>query len=184
MPAFLTAFRIQRKKFKKKGKPSHCVMLCQLVAMKNNKLAIWQLFPKGAPGNDLPGRKIHGLSSQMSQLMTLSMAQFIQMGPYRAQVCTLEWQTMFIKGVFAFFAKKCIFLFRSAKMFFVKQLLRTCLKNAPPQHSHIVDHIVWTIHQLDASQKLSRHFSIFIQLSADLAGSAANLNYRCFLVCS
>ena len=106
--------------------------------------------------------------------------------PSLASVRSLEWQTMLIKGVFTYFAKKNAFsIFKVQKLgVFMKQLPRICLENAPPQHSHIVDHIVWEIHQLDASQQLSRHFSSFIQLSADLLGSVPNLNYRCFMVCS
>ena len=49
MPAVLSVFWIKHKKFKKNQKnvkPSHCVMLCDLVSRKNNKLAILQIFLK------------------------------------------------------------------------------------------------------------------------------------------
>ena len=42
-------------------KPSHCVMLCDLVSRKNNKLAILQIFLKSVLTNDLSCSKFHEL---------------------------------------------------------------------------------------------------------------------------
>ena len=67
MPAFLTAFWNGHKKFKKNqkiGKPSHCVIICDQVSRKNNKLVIRQLFLKCV----CSCVKIHGFQAKWSIL--------------------------------------------------------------------------------------------------------------------
>jgi hypothetical protein len=44
MPAILVTFRNRHKKIKKYIKPSHCVMLCDLDARRNNRFGILQVF--------------------------------------------------------------------------------------------------------------------------------------------
>ena len=67
MPAVLTVFWIKHKKFKKNQKnvkPSHCVMSCDVVSRKNNKLAILQIFLKSVLTNDLSCSKFHELQGK------------------------------------------------------------------------------------------------------------------------
>ena len=66
-PAVLTTFSNGHKKFKKIqkiGKPSHCVIICDQVSRKNNKLVIGKLFLKSVLRNELSCVKIHGFQAK------------------------------------------------------------------------------------------------------------------------
>ena len=75
------------------------------------------------------------LSSQMINLMSTFMAQFVQMISYCAQGCIQEFQTMFTKEVFIFFARKIHFSFSECPKggFFMKELPNDCCKIGPNQ---------------------------------------------------
>ena len=65
--AVLTVFWIKRKKFKKNQqneKHLHCVMLCDLISRKNNKLAILKIFLKSGLTKDLSCLKFHELQGK------------------------------------------------------------------------------------------------------------------------
>ena len=71
MPAVLTAFWNGHEKFKKNQKilkPSRCVIICDQVTRKNNKLVIRQLFLKSVLRNELSCVKIHGFQAKLSIL--------------------------------------------------------------------------------------------------------------------
>ena len=71
MPAVLTAFWNGHEKFKKNqkiGKPSHCVIICDQVTRKNNKLVIRQFLKKSVLRNELSCVKIHCFQAKWSIL--------------------------------------------------------------------------------------------------------------------
>ena len=72
--------------------------------------------------------------------MAIFMAQFVQMISYYAQVCILEWQTMFPKEVFIFFGQKNHFPFFECPKgsFLVKDLPNNCCKIGPNHFSKIL----------------------------------------------
>jgi hypothetical protein len=66
-PAVLAAFWNRHNKFKKTQKdtnPSRCIMLCDLVARKNNKLWILPTFWKSVHKKELPCMKFHGFQAR------------------------------------------------------------------------------------------------------------------------
>jgi hypothetical protein len=66
-PAVLAAFSNRHKKFLKNQKntnPSRCIMLCDLVARKNNKLWILPIFWKSVQKKELPCTKFHGFQAR------------------------------------------------------------------------------------------------------------------------
>ena len=67
----MTAFWNGHKKFKenqKFGKPSHCVIICDQVSRKNNKLVTRKFFLKSVLGNELSCVRIHGFQAKWSIL--------------------------------------------------------------------------------------------------------------------
>ena len=71
MPVVLTAFWNRHKKFKKNQKiwkPSHCVIIFDLVYRKNNKLGLRQMSLKSVLTNELSCVKIHGFQGKWSML--------------------------------------------------------------------------------------------------------------------
>ncbi len=67
MPVVSTAFWNGHEKFKKNqknGKYLHCVIICDKVTRKNNKLVMRQLFLKSVPRNGLSCVKMHGFQDK------------------------------------------------------------------------------------------------------------------------
>jgi hypothetical protein len=132
-PTVLAAFWIGHKKFKKNQKntnPSRCVILCDLVASKNNKLEILQTFWKSVHKKELSCIKFHGFQARWASYghnhgivcsndpilctcVHLGMANKVALGSINFR-CT----------------KKPFFIFLVQKMgFFVKHLPKICRKN-------------------------------------------------------
>jgi len=85
------------------------------------------------------------VSRQMTNGMATLMVKIVQMISYCAQGCILEWQTIFQKGVFIFFAQKIIFHFLSAKnRFFYEDPTKSLLQNGTALFKKILDHILCT----------------------------------------
>ena len=129
-------------------KPSHCVMLCDLVSRKNNKLAILQIFLESVLTNDLSCLKFHELQGkclcygQIHGIVCLN-------EPILCTIYVFMWQTMLPKTVFNFIARKSHFPFSECQngSFFVKHVSRIRFKMVPHYFSKILDHILSTIHE-------------------------------------
>jgi hypothetical protein len=63
-PTVLATFWNRHKKFKNNTNPSRCVLLCDLVSRKNNKLGILQLLWKSVHKKELPYTKFHGFQAR------------------------------------------------------------------------------------------------------------------------
>jgi hypothetical protein len=132
-PAVLVAFWNRHKKFKKNLKntnPSRCVMLCDLVPMKNNKLWILQLFWKSVHKKELSRTKLYGFKAKWASYghnhgivcstdpiscicVYIGMTNNVDLGSFNFR-CT----------------KKSVFIFLAQKLsFFVKRLPKVCYKN-------------------------------------------------------
>ena len=136
MPAVFTPFWNRHKNFnrnQKIGKPSHCVVICDQVSRKNNKLVIRQLFLKSVLRNELSCMKIHGLQTKWSILWPHSWhslfkwSHIVQKGAYwNGKQCCLRDFSFSFHGKF-------IFHFSSAQNEFfcegpTKYFLQNCTK--------------------------------------------------------
>ena len=103
---------------------------------------------------------------------------------YYAQVCILEWQTMFPKEVFIFFGQKNHFPFFECPKggFLVKDLPNNCCKIGPNHFSKILGQFNAQLTNGSVSKVLI-HLWWKRQISADSLGSGSNLNCRCLIVC-
>jgi hypothetical protein len=187
-PVVLATFWNRHKKFKKHQKntnPSRGIILCDLVARKNNKLWILPTFWKSVHKKELSCMKFHGFQ-----------VRWASYGYNHGIVCSNEpilctcvhlgmAKKIALESINYICTKNSFFIFLMLKLsYFVKHLPKISLKNGPPQIQIILYHILCIIHHFFAWKKLSRHPSRNWQNSADSAGSGSNLNYRCFIVCS
>jgi hypothetical protein len=173
------------KKIQKNTKPSRCVMLCDLVSRKNNKLRILETFWKSVHKKELPYTKFHGFQ-----------ARWASSGDNHGIVCSnnpilctcvhLGMSNKVALGSINFLCtKNSFFIFLMLKMgSFVKRLPKICFKNVPTHFYKILYHILCTIHKLFALKRIYSHPSRNWQIYANSAGSGPNLNYRYFIVCS
>jgi hypothetical protein len=132
-PTVLAAFWNGHKKFKNNQNntnSSRCVMLCDLVSRKNNKLGILQLLWKSVHKKELSRTKFHGFQAKwdsyghnysivcsnnpiMCTCVHLGMTNNVDLGSFNFR-CT----------------KNSFFIFLVQKMgFFVKRLPKICCKN-------------------------------------------------------
>jgi hypothetical protein len=98
----------------KKMKPSHCVMLCDLVWKKINKLGLSQILYKILLRNELPCIELHGFKAKWARSWPKSWHSMFNW-PHIVHVCLLGWQTMFILGVSFSAHKKFVFYFPNVK---------------------------------------------------------------------
>ena len=132
-PAVLTAFWNGHKKFKKNsknGKPSHCVIICDQVSRKNNKLVIQRLFLKNVLRNELLCAKIHGFQAKWSILWPHSWhslfkwSHIVYKGAYwNSKQCCLKKFSFSLDGktIFHFSsAQKEVFLWRTYQIIVAK----------------------------------------------------------------
>ena len=134
-------------------KPSHCVMLCDLVSRKNNKLTILQLFLKSLLTNDLSCLKFHELHGKclcyghihgIVRLNEPILCTHIRL--YVANnVAEESFQIYTTKKSFSIFLV-------SKSWIFVKNLLIIRFKIVPHHFYKISDHILSTIRQTVASK--------------------------------
>ena len=156
MPDVLTLFWIRHKRFKKiqkNLKPSHCVILCDIVSIKNNKFGILQISLKkfwemsyhvrsfmAFKANDQCYGHIHGIVFLNEPILCthvhLGMAHKVVQGSF---------QLYLTKNTFSIF-------WVPKRVIFVKHLPRVCFKMMPHHFCKILDHILSTIHQLVAIQ--------------------------------
>jgi hypothetical protein len=134
-PAVLVAFWNRHNKFKKNQKntnPSRCVMLCDLVVMKNNKLWILQLFWKRIQKIELSRTKFYDFKAKWASYshnhgMVCSTDPILCICVYLGMKNNVDFGCFLFLGI-----KKFTFYFSSAKIgFFVKHLAKICLKNGP-----------------------------------------------------
>ena len=133
-------------------KPSHCVMLCDLVSRKNNKLVILQIFLKHVLTNDLSCSKFHELQGKC-----------LCYGHIHGIVCLNEpilcthirlyvANNVAGKTLQLYSTKNSFSIFSVSKSWiFVKHLLIIRFKMVSRYFCKILDHILNTIHQLVAS---------------------------------
>ena len=129
-------------------KPSHCVILCDLVSRKNNKLTILQIFLKSGLTNDLSCSKFHELQGKclcyghIHGIVCLNepiLCTHIRL--YVANnVAEESFQLYSTKKSFSIFSV-------SKRQIFVKHVPRIRLKMVPHIFCKILDHILSTIHQ-------------------------------------
>jgi hypothetical protein len=160
-------------------------MLCDLVAMKNNKLWILQPFRKSVHKKELSRMKFYGFQ-----------AKWASYGHNHGIVCSTDpilCTCVYLRmtnnvdlGSFNFHCtKNSFFIFLVQKLgFFVKHLPKVCYRNRTTKFKMIIYHILCIIHQLFARKRLYSHPSKNRQISVISVGSGSNLNYRCFIVCS
>jgi hypothetical protein len=135
-------------------------MLCDLVATKNNKLWILQLFWKSVHKTELSRTKFYGFQ-----------AKWASYGHNHGIVCSndlilctyvyLGMTNNFDLGSFNFrCTKKLFFIFLVQKLgFFVKCLPKICYKNWTTKFYQAVYHILCTIHQLFTWKRFYSHLS-------------------------
>jgi hypothetical protein len=97
------------KKNQKNTNHSCCVMLCDLVARKNNKLRILQTFWKSVHKKELSHTKFHGFQARWASY-GFNHDIVLCSNPILCIYVPLEWQTIFILCVL-FFGIKSSFLF-------------------------------------------------------------------------
>ena len=108
------------------------------------------------------------------------------MSPYCAHIYAFTWQTMLPKKVFNFIARKSHFPFCECRngSFFVMYVPRIRFKMVPHHFFKMLDHILSIIHQPVESKSFLASSRKKRQVSADLARTLPNLNYKCFVICS
>ena len=188
MSAVLTAFWNRHKKFKqnqKNGKPSHCVIICDLVSSKNNKLGIRQIFQKSVLRNEVSCMKIQSFRARRPMLWRNSRHRFSRWSHILHKRAAWNSKQCHAEGSFDFLCiKKSFSIFWVRKMVcFVKNLSNIYCQIAPLYFSKILDHILCPIDQIVVCQKFFIYISSNRQISADSVGSGSNLNYSCFIVC-
>jgi hypothetical protein len=99
-----------QKKNQKNTNHSCCVMLCDLVARKNNKFRILQTFWKSVHKKELYRTKFHGFQARWASY-GFNHDIVLCNNPILCIYVPLEWQTIFILCVFLFFGIKSSFLF-------------------------------------------------------------------------
>ena len=144
MPTILTPFCNRQKQFKKSkknGNPLHCVILCDLVSRKNNKLVITQISRKSVLRNDLPCTKIHDFQAKwpmlwqnLGHIFSNDVIFCTSVHPWMANKLTKE--------IFIFLNEKSISHSCSAKNgFFREAPTKYLLQIGPHQFYRILDHI-------------------------------------------
>jgi hypothetical protein len=160
-------------------------MLCDLVARKNNRLRILQIFWKSVHKKELPYMKFHGFQVRWASYIhnhgiVCSNDPILCTCVYLRKANNIDLESFNFCCI-----KHSIFIFLVQKIgFFVKRIPKICYKNGPTKFKMILYHTVCTIHHLFAWKKFSRHSSRNWQNFANSIGSGSNLNYRCFIVCS
>ena len=135
MPAVLTTFWNLHKKFKKikkNGKPSHCVIICDLVSRKNKKLGMGKIFKKSVLRNELSCMKIPGFQGKWPMVWPHSWYSLFKW--YHIVHKGAYWNgKQFFKREFSFsLHKKSFSIFWVPKIgFFMKILPNHCCKMAP-----------------------------------------------------
>ena len=118
IPTVLTTFWNRHKKFKKNqknGKPSYCVIICDLVSRKNKKLGMRKIFLKCVLRNELSCMKIHGFHGKWPIVWPHSWHSLFKW--YHIVHNGASWNgKQFVKRGFSFsLHEKIIFHFSSAK---------------------------------------------------------------------
>jgi hypothetical protein len=132
-PTVLAAFWNRHKKFKNNqnnSNPSLCVILCDLVSRKNNKLRILQILWKGVHKKELSRMKFHGFQAKWDS----SVYNHSIFWSNDLILCTYVHLGMKNNVDFGSFNFRCtnnpFFIFLVQKMgFFVKRLPNICCKN-------------------------------------------------------
>jgi hypothetical protein len=151
MSAVLVAFWSRHKKFKKNHKntnPSRCVMLCDLVARKNNKLWILQVFWKSVHKKELSRTKLHGFQVKWASY-DHNHGIVCSNDPILCTCVYLGMTNNVDLGSFNFCCtKNSFFIFLVQKMgFFVKPLPKICYKNGITKFYKALYYMWCTIHQ-------------------------------------
>jgi hypothetical protein len=160
-------------------------MLCDLVAIKNNKLWILQLFWKSVHKKELSRMKFYDFQAKWASYghnhgIVCSNDPILRTCVYLGMTNNVHLESFNFRCT-----KNSFFIFLAQKMvYFVKHLPKICFKNGSTQFYKILYHILCTIHQLFASKKFSRLPSRNRQIFADSGGSESNLKYRYFIVFS
>jgi hypothetical protein len=136
-PTVLAAFWNGHKKFKNNQNntnPSRCVMLCDLVSRKNNKLGILQLLWKNVHKKKLSHTKFHGFQAKWDSYGH-NHGIVCSNNPIMCTCVHLRMANKVALVSFNFFCTKIsFFIFLMPKMgFFVKRLPKICSKNGPTQ---------------------------------------------------
>ena len=171
-PHFETSVR-NLKKIKKNIKPSHCVMLCDIVSIKNYKLGISWFFRKGVLINELSCMKCIGFQGKSPcyghnhGIVCLNDA--ILCTRVRLQMANKCYTRIFP----TLMEENSFFIFWGPEgEIFVKHLGRICFKMVSPYFSKLLDYIWSIIHHLVWTLQLSSQLSEKRQSFIDLAGAA------------
>jgi hypothetical protein len=135
MPGVLVAFWNVHNKFKtiqKNTKPARCVMLCDLVSRKNNKLGILETFWRSVHKKELPYTKVHGFQARWASSSD-NHGIVCSNNPILCTCVHLDMANKVALGSINFLCtKKSFFIFLMLKMgYFVKHLPKISLKNGP-----------------------------------------------------
>ena len=115
MPAVLTAFWNGHEKNQKIRKPLNCVIICDQVTRKNNKLVIRQLFLKIVLKNELSCVKIHGFEAKWSILWPHSWHSLLKWSHIVHKGAYWNEKQCFLKNFLFSLHENFIFHFSSAK---------------------------------------------------------------------
>jgi hypothetical protein len=136
MPIVLVTFLNVHNKFKKNQKnknPSRCVMLCDLVSRKNNKLGILETFWKSVHKKELSRMKFYGFQARWASYGHNHGIVFSN-DPILCTCVHLGMANKVALGSINFLCtKNSFFIFLILKMgYFVKHLPKISFKNGPP----------------------------------------------------
>jgi hypothetical protein len=134
-PTVLAAFWNGHKKFKNNQNntnPSRCVMLCDLVSRKNNKIRILQLLWKSVHKKELSRTKFHDFQARWASY-GFNHDIVLSNNPILCTYVPLGITNNIHFVCFPFIGIKCLFfIFLAQKIsFFVKHLPKICFKNGP-----------------------------------------------------